>query len=147
MCLDSFAVKSPGGHADVEIGGVRRDGLQELHLMKPCDAPSVLIISECDSDTVPQVLPRQNVTIEHVVERADARKPPRRFVSRLGHRVITPGEDRHHLLERHRVTGLQVDCDVVPDSVVALEQPERGSWRRPREDSVVRAAMATGIRD
>ncbi len=94
--------------------------------MEADDPQRVAVALELDTETVPQPSPGQDMTVEYLVEPAEACEPPRRLVGRFRHCGIAAREQGDHLLRSDGLPGSEVDRDVVPDPAVPFDQPVRG---------------------
>ncbi len=65
-----LAVPAAGGDADVEVDGVFRRGLQQVEHVQVEDATRFLVGLGLELKASPQVLPREHMSAEHVLERA-----------------------------------------------------------------------------
>ncbi|TWH16406.1 hypothetical protein L618_002400000100 [Rhodococcus rhodochrous J45] len=108
-------MQSAGGHSHIEVGGVTRDGLQQVQQMKAYDPGLVRVVGKIDVDAVPQVLPCQNMPIQDLVEAAYTGEQTLGGVGRLGDGVIAAGEHGRGLLDDDCTAGLEVDGDQVAD--------------------------------
>ena len=87
------------------------------------------VAPDIDRHAIPQVPPRQYVTVEDLGERAGARQSARSGLGGLGDGRITAGEDGDHLFQARATARCQTHRDVVPDpaygsdrSVVGIER-------------------------
>jgi len=96
----------PRRDADVEVGGVRRDRLQQVQQVQSKHPEGPRSLRHLEVALLPQVRPGKCLLGEQVAHPCGTAQPPHRLLSRLADGVVAAGVDGHDLLRGHRLALL-----------------------------------------